>query len=69
MAEKGRLNAHSFRHTHATQLIEQGATPNGVAGRLGHANTQITQDLYVHNTQKLQKDTAEIFAKNLHTNA
>lgn len=59
------INAHSFRHTHATQLIENGATPKGVAGRLGHANTQITQNLYTHNTAKLQEETAEIFAKNL----
>ena len=61
------LNAHSFRHTHATQLIENGAAPKGVAGRLGHANAVITQNLYTHNTAKLQEETAEIFAQNLQT--
>ena len=61
------LNAHSFRHTHATQLIESGAKPKGVACRLGHANTQITQNLYTHNTLKLQEETAAIFAQNLQT--
>lgn len=63
------LNAHSFRHTHATMLIESGANAKGVAGRLGHANTQITQNLYTHNTLKLQQDTLAIFDKNLQTNA
>lgn len=48
------LNAHSFRHAHATQLIENGAPAKAVAGRLGHANALITQNLYTHNTQKLQ---------------
>ena len=62
------LNAHSFRHTHATQLIENGAAPKGVAGRLGHANTLITQNLYTHNTLKIQEETAAIFEKNLQTN-
>lgn len=62
------LNAHSFRHTHATVLIENGATPKGVAGRLGHSNAQITQNLYTHNTTKLQGDTASIFEKTLQTN-
>lgn len=61
------LNAHSFRHTHATQLIESGAAPKGVAGRLGHANATITQNLYTHDTLKLQKETAAIFDKNLQT--
>lgn len=61
------LNAHSFRHTHATQLIESGASPKGVAGRLGHSNTLITQNLYTHNTLKLQTDTLAIFAENLQT--
>ena len=64
---KDGLNAHSFRHTHATQLIESGAAPKGVAGRLGHANVNITQNLYTHNTQKLQEETADIFTKNLQT--
>ena len=61
------LNAHSFRHTHATRLIELGAKPTGVAGRLGHANVNTTQNLYTHNTQKLQEDTAAIFNENLQT--
>lgn len=59
--KKEQLNAHSFRHTHATMLIEAGATPKGVAGRLGHANATITQNLYTHNTEKMQQDTAKIF--------
>ena len=62
------INAHSFRHTHATTLIENGATPKGVAGRLGHSNIAITQNLYTHNTQKLQEDTRSIFEKTLQTN-
>lgn len=61
------LNAHSFRHTHATQLIENGASAKGVAGRLGHANAAITQNLYTHNTEKLQEDTVTIFNKILQT--
>ena len=61
------LNAHSFRHTHATVLIENGATPKGVAGRLGHSTTLITQNLYAHNTEKLQMDTSEIFSKIMQT--
>lgn len=62
------LNAHSFRHTHATQLIESGAKPKGVAARLGHTNALITQNLYTHNTRKLQEETLEIFNKRLQTN-
>jgi len=61
------LNAHSFRHTHATLLIENGAPAKGVAGRLGHTNTMITQNLYTHNTEKLQEDTASIFQKTMQT--
>ena len=62
------LNSHSFRHTHATQLIESGVQAKAVAGRLGHANTLITQNLYTHNTLKMQVEAAAIFAQNLQTN-
>ena len=69
MLRQAGVNAHSFRHTHATQLIEQGAQAKGVAARLGHANTQITKNLYTHNTLKLQEETAAIFDEILQTNS
>lgn len=62
------LNAHSFRHTHATILIENGVEAKAVAGRLGHANTQITQNLYTHNTLKLQEKALAIFDKIMQAN-
>lgn len=68
LLRKEGLNAHSFRHTHATQLIEQGGVAKAVAYRLGHSNTLITQNLYTHNTLKLQENLAELWAQNLQTN-
>ena len=62
------LNAHSFRHTHTTVLAENGVPVKTIAGRLGHANVQITQNLYTHNTLKMQEEGAAIFAKTLQKN-
>lgn len=61
------VNAHSFRHTQATILAENGAHPKGLAARLGHSKINITHDLYVHATQKMQEGFAVIFDKNLQT--
>lgn len=55
------LNPHSFRHTHATKLIEAGAKPVAVAGRLGHADVGITMNLYTHNTEEMQKEASQLF--------
>jgi len=52
-------NAHSFRHTHATRLIELGARAKDVAARLGHKSVLITEDLYTHETDALKRDTAD----------
>ena len=57
------LNSHSFRHTHATRLIESGAKPVDVAARLGHADATITQNLYAHDTEDMQQETARIFER------
>ena len=62
------LNAHSFRHTHTTQLAEIGVSAKAIAGRLGHADATITQNLYTHNTEKLQEEAAAIFAQTLQKN-
>lgn len=56
-----KLNAHSFRHTHATLLIENGASLKGVAARLGHTNISTTQDIYTHVTEKMKLDTLATF--------
>ena len=63
MLRKHGLNAHSFRHTHATQLIEAGAKPVDVAARLGHKDATITQNLYTHDTEEMQQETARIFGE------
>ena len=57
------LNTHSFRHTHATRLIEAGAKPVDVAASLGHKDAAITQNLYTHDTKAMQKETARIFGE------
>lgn len=60
-------NFHSFRHTHATRLIENMASAKSVAARLGHKNTSITEDLYTHVTKEMQQQTADIIEK-MHKN-
>lgn len=57
------VNSHSFRHTHATRLIEAGAKPVDVAARLGHADATMTQNLYAHDTEAMQKETAALTDK------
>ena len=63
MKKKYGMNSHSFRHTHATRLIEAGAKPIDVASRLGHSNASITLDIYTHDTDKMKRETARLFAK------
>ena len=55
------INAHSFRHTHATKMIEAGAPLKGVAGRLGHKSISITDSVYTHATLEMQKASLEAF--------
>ena len=56
-----RINAHSFRHTHAMQLISVRAKPVAVAARLGHADAAITQNLYTHNTEEMKQEIVCLF--------
>ena len=55
------VNTHSFRHTHATLCAENGAPPKGLAGRLGHSNTAITENLYTHETDSMKETTLQAF--------
>lgn len=55
------FNYHSLRHTHATMLIEQKVPVKTVQKRLGHSRAAITEDRYVHLTQKMAREAADIF--------
>ena len=57
------FNFHSLRHTHATVLMENNAKSKDIAVRLGHSSTKITEDLYTHDTPKMQKETVSILDK------
>lgn len=55
------FNFHSLRHTHATMLIEASANMKDVQERLGHSKLATTMDTYAHVTEKMKKDTVDIF--------
>lgn len=55
------FNFHSLRHTHATTLIENGANFKDVQARLGHANIETTLGTYTHATEKMAKQSVDIF--------
>ena len=42
------IHTHSLRHTFATLLINMGTDTKAVSTALGHSQTQITNDIYVH---------------------
>lgn len=55
------INFHSFRHTHATLLMEHGADIKDIQKKLGHARSSITIDTYSHLTENMQNKTVDIF--------
>lgn len=52
---------HSFRHTHASMLLEAGANIKDIQQRLGHGNLATTMDVYTHVTQNLKLDSVNKF--------
>jgi integrase len=51
---------HGLRHAQATFLIMAGIPVRAVSERLGHANTQITQDIYTHVLPTMQRAAADL---------
>lgn len=54
------FSAYTFRHTFATRCIEAGILPKTVQKYLGHANLQMTMDLYVHITEEFKREELKI---------
>lgn len=54
------FNYHSLRHTLATTLIENGMQLKAVQKILGHSRMSITSDTYLHLTEKMEREAADI---------
>lgn len=50
---------HGLRHTSATLLISQNVDVKTVSGRLGHAQTSTTMNIYAHSLKKLDEKAAD----------
>lgn len=49
------MTTHSLRHSHASLLFEMGFTVSEVQARLRHADKRVTEEIYIHVTQKLRE--------------
>lgn len=54
-----RITPHALRHTCASLLFEAGMSYDEVQLRLGHENSAITKQIYVHITQRAKQKTEE----------
>jgi len=49
------ITPHTLRHTHASLLLEQEVDVDTISRRLGHADSKITKEIYLHITKKKQE--------------
>ena len=54
------LTPHALRHTHVSLLAEAGVPLETISRRLGHANSTITREIYLHVTQNVLARDREI---------
>lgn len=69
-----RITIHQFRHSHATNLINDGVNVVAVSRRLGHSDVSMTLRIYTHLFQKIDtelvenlEESSQILLKNLLT--
>lgn len=58
-----RLSPHALRHTHTSLLAEQGVPLSVIARRLGHHSSKITEEIYLHITEKTKEKDKEIISR------
>lgn len=55
------ITPHTLRHTHASLLFEKGINIDTISRRLGHENSKVTRNIYLHVTEKLkEKDNEQV---------
>lgn len=55
------MSTHIFRHTHISKLAELGVPLYVIQQRVGHANSKITRQIYLHVTDEaIKKETPKL---------
>lgn len=61
-----KITTHALRHTHASLLLEQSVSIDTISRRLGHEDSKVTKEIYLHVTKELEeKDNRQIERINL----
>lgn len=55
-----KVTPHALRHTHASLLMADGVDIEAIARRLGHEDSKITREIYLHVTKKLEEKDREM---------
>ena len=53
------VTPHMLRHTHASLLLAKGMSVDSISRRLGHEDSQITRQIYLHMTSELKRQEEE----------
>ena len=53
------IRLHDVRHTYATLAMDEGVDPKTLSDRLGHANTSVTLQIYIHQSHGLDTVMAQ----------
>lgn len=53
------MTSHIFRHTYVSLAVEQGIDKDTIAKQVGHANTKMIDNIYLHITEKMEQDIAD----------
>lgn len=58
-----KLSFHALRHTYATRLREKNVDIKVISELLGHSDWRITQDIYIHTSNDIKRNSVELIAK------
>ena len=63
LADVPKLSPHALRHSHAVHLLESGSNIKYVSERLGHATINMTANVYLHVSQKMEIESIAMYER------
>lgn len=63
VSELPKLSPHALRHSHAVHLLESGSNIKYVSERLGHSSINMTANVYLHVSKKMESDAISMYER------